>query len=32
MKEKFLDFIDKYDYLIGLCLGIVIGFFIYISL
>ena len=32
MKEEIWDFICKYDYLIGFCLGIVIGLLIYISL
>jgi hypothetical protein len=32
MKEEIWEFICKYDYLIGFCLGIVIGLFVYISL
>lgn len=32
MKEEIWEFIGKYDYLIGLCLGIVFGLFIYICL
>lgn len=32
MKEKIWEFVGKYACLIGFCLGIIIGFFIYISL
>ena len=32
MKEKIWEFVGKYDYLIGFCLGIVIGLLIYIFL
>lgn len=32
MKKEIQEFIDKYDRLIGFCLGIVIGLLIYIFL
>lgn len=32
MKEEIWEFICKYDYLIGLCLGITVGLFLCFSL